>query len=190
MGKKKRERVEKHKQSLGDQIENPESYGVRTKPRPQKRRRSQNVESDDEGDDAFVPGNRSGKILDVAREQQREIDADVKDGTNTGARLHQGAHKALTSAMQQLGKTSIGEVSDSDTDGGADVDADGWASDPGSGFVEGEWEEEIRDEDEAALVAFMAPNADEYRQKTLSDVIMERIREKQEEAARLGDSGG
>lgn len=29
MGKKKRNYVEKHKQSLGEQLENPESYGVR-----------------------------------------------------------------------------------------------------------------------------------------------------------------
>lgn len=29
MGKKKRDYVEKHKQSLGDQLENPETYGVR-----------------------------------------------------------------------------------------------------------------------------------------------------------------
>jgi hypothetical protein len=29
MGKKKRNYVEKHKQSLGDQLENPETYGVR-----------------------------------------------------------------------------------------------------------------------------------------------------------------
>jgi len=29
MGKKKRDYVEKHKQSLGDVLENPETYGVR-----------------------------------------------------------------------------------------------------------------------------------------------------------------
>ena len=28
-GKKKRDRIDKHKQSLGDQLENPETYGVR-----------------------------------------------------------------------------------------------------------------------------------------------------------------
>ena len=33
MGKKKRDYVEKHKQSLGDQLENPETYGVRVSQR-------------------------------------------------------------------------------------------------------------------------------------------------------------
>jgi len=31
MVKKRRERVEHHKQSLGDQLENPETYGVRVR---------------------------------------------------------------------------------------------------------------------------------------------------------------
>lgn len=84
MGRKRSERIEHHKQSLGDQLENPETYGVRvsnncahkeegtfnilliccmisnicaaphlyllvqTKPRPEKRRKGQESEEDEE----------------------------------------------------------------------------------------------------------------------------------------------
>lgn len=37
MGKKKRDYVEKHKQSLGDQLEDPESWGVRVSRRRRQR---------------------------------------------------------------------------------------------------------------------------------------------------------
>ncbi len=40
---------------------------------------------------------------------------------------------------------------------------------------------EVSPEDEAALAAFMAPDADTFQQKTLADLVLERLREKQKE---------
>jgi essential nuclear protein 1 len=62
-------------------------------------------------------------------------------------------------------------------------DSDSDESDDAGGFSDGEerWiEEEIGVEDEAALARFMAPEAASHQQRTLSDIIMERIREKEE----------
>ena len=62
-------------------------------------------------------------------------------------------------------------------------DSDSDESDYAGGFSDGEerWiEEEIGVEDEAALARFMAPEAASHQQRTLSDIIMERIREKEE----------
>ena len=65
---------------------------------------------------------------------------------------------------------------------GHDADSEVESDDAG-GFsdVEEHWEEEeIGLEDEAALARFMNPEAASQQQRTLSDIIMERIREKQE----------
>jgi hypothetical protein len=51
------------------------------------------------------------------------------------------------------------------------------AADPGSYWEEEEYE--ISPEDEAALAAFMAPNAANYKQRTLADLIMDKIKEKE-----------
>jgi len=75
-----------HKQSLSEQIEDPESYGVRTKPRAPKKSRSGGDEGDD--DDAVRP-EQSSLILSLAREQQeeeqREVAAQAMGGTDVGA---------------------------------------------------------------------------------------------------------
>lgn len=52
----------------------------------------------------------------------------------------------------------------------------GYASDDAYEFDE---EIEVSPEDEAALAAFMAPGADSYHQKTLADMVLEKIRERQ-----------
>lgn len=169
MGRKKRTYVEHHKQTLGEQIENPETYGVRTKPRAAKRHRG---DSDDE--EGAVPGELSHRILEVAREQQEEVAAE--DSDDAGA-VGGDAREALAAAMRGL----AGGASDSDDDDAGDgggLGGDDW-SDPGDAGWEEEWEEEMNGQDEAALAAFMAPGARDARQKTLSDVILEKIREKQ-----------
>ena len=50
----------------------------------------------------------------------------------------------------------------------------------GSVYEYGE-EIEVSAEDEAALAAFLPPDADAYQQRTLADLVLERIREKQAE---------
>lgn len=59
-------------------------------------------------------------------------------------------------------------------------DEDVW-SEPESGFDPDEWENEIDEEDEAVLAAFMSADASQHKQKTLADIIMEKLQSKQEE---------
>lgn len=54
-------------------------------------------------------------------------------------------------------------------------------ADGGGSVYEYDEEIEVSPEDEAALAAFMAPDADSYQQRTLADLVLERIREKQKE---------
>lgn len=177
--KKKRSRgVEHHKQSLGEQIENPETYGVRTQPKRHRKGRDDSdptataaaaiVDVDEEElVDQAVPGTLSNRILKVAREQQEEI---LADDAGEDADVDGHARDVLAAAMQGL---ASGRRSDDDDN---DV-----YSDPGSGGEwEEEWEEEVDGHDEAALAAFMNPDASKTP-KTLSDVIMEKIREKQQQ---------
>lgn len=77
MGKrqfKRQPRPGKHKQDLGEQIEDPASYGVRTKPRAEKKRARAPDEDDDAG--ALLSAKDSGRILREARLQQEELDAE------------------------------------------------------------------------------------------------------------------
>lgn len=114
-----------------------------------------------------MPSQLSDRILKQARAQQEEVDAGE---ARAGAGTMGGTRDALTAAMQ-----SLGAAVDSD-------DEDELGSDGGSDWEEEEeWEEEMTADDEAALAAFMAPGAADYKQRTLSDLIMEKIREKQQE---------
>lgn len=168
MGKKRRERVERHQESLGEQLENAESYVVRSKPRAEKRRKGGDAQGDDsdEDDEGYVPHKLSGRILEAARQQQEEVDAEAK-GPASGLGH---AREALAAVMHSFPRGA--HTSDSDEEQFSDVD-DG---------LEEEWEAEITAEDDAALAAFLAPGAENTKQKTLSDVIMEKIREKQSAA--------
>ena len=51
----------------------------------------------------------------------------------------------------------------------------------GESFMEPD-EEEISPEDEAALRAFMNPQAESYQQQTLGDIILAKIQEKQKQS--------
>ncbi|KAL4429375.1 hypothetical protein ABPG77_005149 [Micractinium sp. CCAP 211/92] len=163
MGKKKRDYVEKHKQSLGDQLENPETWGVRTQPRPNKRQRGG---EEDEGEDGegFVPADMTARILKQARSQQEELDAEEMPAGAAALQLA-GSRGVVAAAAKGL------QDSDSDDD----------FSDGGGSVYEFDEEIEVSPEDEAALAAFMAPDADTFQQKTLADLVLERIREKQKE---------
>ncbi|PSC71236.1 Bystin [Micractinium conductrix] len=160
MGKKKRDYVVHHKQSLGDQLENPETWGVRTQPRPSKRRRD--GEEDEQQEEELVPAAMTARILKQARSQQEEIDAE--DAPAGAAALQLAGRRGVVAAAAK------GLQGDSESE-------EEW-SDDGYEFDE---EIEVSAEDEAALAAFMAPGADDYQQKTLADLVLERIRQKQAE---------
>ena len=140
---------------------------AQTKPRSGKRQKRNNeggIGSGDEAAEELVPGALGSRILREARVQQEEIDAERAPGG--GVALRAGAPLAAAATAHD---------SDSEDDGG-----DGWSDGGGSvwGDLGGELEE-VSPEDEAALAAFMAPGATDYRQRTLADLVVERIRQKQ-----------
>ena len=65
---------ELHVQSLSEQIQDPETYGVRTKPRPAKKNKAQ---EDEDPEDVDVRPGQSSVILGLAREQQEEEDREA-----------------------------------------------------------------------------------------------------------------
>ncbi|KAI8473188.1 MAG: bystin-like protein [Monoraphidium minutum] len=177
MGKRQRQqRPSKHKKDLGEQIEDPASYGVRTKPRADKKR-GRGAE-EEEGGDGALSQKDSSRILAQARLQQEELDAELAaDGVGAGAGDMPVRAGALTAALQQL-------VADDSSDEGGGGD-DGHLSDTdsqwGAAGVGGD--EEIGPEEEAALAAFMPPAAGQGAgaggQKSLAELIVSRIREAQ-----------
>ena len=71
--KSKREKIEKHKQSLGDVLEDPESYGVRTRPRTKQKHRDRDglgeVSDDDDRAGEGLPSDLTNKIMREAHLQ-------------------------------------------------------------------------------------------------------------------------
>lgn len=59
-----------------------------------------------------------------------------------------------------------------------ETDEDVW-SEPESEYSPDDWEAEIEEEDEAVLAAFMSKTSGSQKQKTLADIIMEKIKEKE-----------
>ncbi|GIM15803.1 hypothetical protein Vretimale_18517 [Volvox reticuliferus] len=131
----------------------------------------------------------SGRILKAAREQQQELDAeelfdldhDDADNDGEGKKRVVDPQAALRAALQKLGtggQSGKGAREDDDSDD----DSDG----KGAAFIndEEQYEEdevEIDPEDQRALEAFFAPGADSYRQTSLADLILSKLRERQVE---------
>ncbi|GBF87629.1 bystin [Raphidocelis subcapitata] len=181
--KQRRQRPNKHKQDLGEQLEDPASYGVRTRPRGDKKRGRGDDDGDGDGDGGPLSQKDSSRILREARLQQEELDAEAAAADGEGpAPLGAGALPmsagALTAALQQL--AAGGDSSEGGDDGEAgysDTDSQ-W----GAGGVTGD-DEGVTAEEEAALAAFMPPAEGQGHaaggQKSLSELIAARIRENQ-----------
>jgi hypothetical protein len=83
--KKKRTSKEIHKQALGDQLADPQTHGIRTKPR--KAARILEGAPDEQG---AIDVGQSAAILSLAREQQEDEEirlAREKSGADTSADL-------------------------------------------------------------------------------------------------------
>lgn len=104
--------------------------------------------------------------MKAARDQQDEIDATEHEAGQPAAA---GYHGVLAAAMPV-----IHHGSDSDDDEGSLSEGSVWEGD--------DFDEEVAAEDEAALAAFMSADAKNYQQKTLSDMILDKIKQKQTEA--------
>ncbi|KAL2631213.1 hypothetical protein R1flu_015899 [Riccia fluitans] len=141
---------EKHKQSLADLMDDTKEAAPRN--RSAKARKFQ-------GDEEYVSPGISNKILAEARRQQQEIDDEKDEETGVAA-----ARRAFSDAT--VDKQIANEDSNDEDDEG--------------GFSENEYPEEefeeVTEEEERIMSMFMA--SDTGPQRTLADMIMERIKEK------------
>ncbi|KAL6760987.1 Bystin-domain-containing protein [Haematococcus lacustris] len=116
-----RSKKDRHRQGLGEQIENPANNGVRVYARAGSKRKHAAEEPENE----LLSAKLSGRILKSAREQQAEIDAE--DGQDA---LHQrlggvrGSSKVDLSAgalAAALARAADSSDEDSDADAGLDL---------------------------------------------------------------------
>lgn len=149
--KKKRKDAgpDKHGLSLGDSMEQSQEA------LPPKRRHPRN-RSRQQAQDEYVTPVMSNKILGEARMQQLEIDNERDEETGVAA-----TRRAFTAVVTD-------QRMDSDSDDGEEGYSD--AEDLPEEF------EEVTEEDERVMSMFMASDA--APQRTLADIIMERINDK------------
>lgn len=130
---------------------------MQTKPRSKKKRDGELSEEED-----ALPPELTGKIMREAHLQQEELKRESEQGKS------QLYEKSLAGAIENLKGARDDET-----------DEDAW-SEPESDYNPDDWEAEIGEEDEAVLAAFMSRNTTNQKQKTLADIIMEKIKEKEE----------
>lgn len=129
---------------------------IQTKPRSKKKKEEEY--SEDEG---ALPPELTGKIMKEAHLQQEEV---KRESEREKSQVYQDS---LAGAIKNLKGTRDDET-----------DEDVW-SEPESDYNPEDWEAEIDQEDEAILAAFMSNTAGNQKQKTLADIIMEKIKEKE-----------
>ncbi|CAG9462174.1 unnamed protein product [Pedinophyceae sp. YPF-701] len=180
---RKRQLEGKHKYSLGEAMTDPEALGVRVHPRAEKRRKG-GEDEDEAGDLDDIPGATRAGIMELARAQQREVEAEVAEGradVDGGEERPRERRAILADAVRRAAETTgaarrapaeewVPTRADSDDDSvGAPDDDDAW---------EAAWEAEeegVTEEDRRAMEAFMAPAGGE----SMADKIMRSLREQQ-----------
>mmetsp|Transcript_1829 Transcript_1829/g.4688 ORF Transcript_1829/g.4688 Transcript_1829/m.4688 type:complete len:537 (+) Transcript_1829:51-1661(+) len=204
---KHRVKKDKHRQSLGEQIDDPIQPST-SRERPEKRKRAAEEETEEQ---QMLSAKLSGRILKAAREQQQQVEdeeAEEQMAKLSGGRVQMGSG-ALSSALRQH-QASSSRPADSDVDSDEEDEYDlelraraaraaagraagstGRGSEDeerfqyvrGLGGEDGEDDEgdDLSPEEEAALAAFMAPGAENHKQASLGDIIFEKLREKQRE---------
>jgi len=149
---------------LDQQIERSKT----TKQRDKQRVKDRIVKKHKEEDDQFIGGDLSAKILDAARKQKQQIEEELS-GVSSSSKNFQDRKRQIS-----LG----GASADSDDDGPPSADED-------------DYDEPVINLDpreEEALERFMSK--DRTAQKTLYDLIQEKIEQKRTEAAsQLSDVG-
>uniref|UniRef100_A0A8C5LR92 Bystin like n=1 Tax=Leptobrachium leishanense TaxID=445787 RepID=A0A8C5LR92_9ANUR len=131
--------------------------------RPTSRGKKWGQELEDPEDDGYVDDKLSRRILEQARIQQEELEAEHGPG--------HGAPKARTTVLDPKGKAE-----------GSDSEDEEWPSlEKAASLDAGAYSDhiEVNPEDEAAIDMFM--NRNPPLRRTLADIIMEKITEKQTE---------
>ncbi|KAF5843232.1 Bystin-domain-containing protein [Dunaliella salina] len=204
---KHRVKKDKHRQSLGEQIDDPVQPST-SRERPEKRKRAAEEETEEQ---QMLSAKLSGRILKAAREQQQQVEdeeAEEQMAKLSGGRVQMGSGALSSALRQQQASSSRAADSDADSDEEDEYDmelraraaraAAGRAAGStgrtledeerfqyvrGLGGEDGEDDEgdDLGPEEEAALAAFMAPGAENHKQASLGDIIFEKLREKQRE---------
>jgi len=156
MGKDKKAK----KRSTGLTEDILESKTVKPSGRSKQRRERQG-----ESDDTYVEEKLSRRILEQARKQQDELEAEFG--------VSRGSQRSLTTAQTRLGPPDLQSLEADELDSDDDDDAASVASEQ---FYENI---EVDEEDEQAFEAFMSK--DTPARRTLADVIMEKIQDKKTE---------
>lgn len=159
MGKDKKTK----KRSTGLTEDILESKAVRPSGRSKQRRERQG-----ESDDTYVEEKLSRRILEQARKQQDELEAEF--GMSSCSR------KSLKAAQTRLGPPDLQNQEANELDSDDEDDDDDTASVASEQFYENI---EVDEEDEKAFEAFMSK--DTPARRTLADVIMEKIQDKKTE---------
>eukprot|EP00892_Ulva_mutabilis_P007096 jgi/Ulvmu1/4759/UM020_0044.1 len=143
-----------HRQSLGDQLENPQLHGVRVYPHKKKLRKSEEQADDAEEVDA----GQSSKILALAKDQQQEVSREAEQAPGaegTGA---------LSTAIQSLGQKRA-----TDFDDNSELDEEEEIQDIFVDDIDG-----FNSADEETFNAFMQ-NDSTQGGSLLADVIMAKL---------------
>ncbi|CAM6088566.1 unnamed protein product [Calypogeia fissa] len=160
--KRKKGSSEKHKLPLAEQMEDTHEFDAKTK--TGKNRKVQETED-------YVNPKTSNKILAEARRQQQEIEHERDEETGLAA-----ARRAFSAVA--VNKKISAEIDSDDEEGGGFSDTE----------APPEEIEEISEEEEKIMAMFMA--ADAGPQRTLADMIMQRIQEKEAVASEAENAGG
>lgn len=150
---------EKHGTTLGQEMDEDFMSERNTKRRSEKVRNRQQAED-------YVDPSTSGRILRAARQQQQEIENERDEETGVAAA------RRTFSAAADLATPMAGGDSDSEEE-------DRGFSDTESQYEE-MIEEEVTEEDERIMARFLAQ--EDVPQRTLADMIMAKIKEKETEA--------
>ena len=162
-----KEKKTKSYQSLAQQILDSEV------PRKPTRTKSKTHKEEDE---EYVGDKLTRRILKQARQQQEELEEQYGVGATSrvrsGKKRKQAASGGVGRTKISLGPQELGDSDEEDEDADLDLEDEGGSQDACPVVME---------EDERAMQAFMS--REEQHRRTLADVIMEKIRDKQTEIA-------
>eukprot|EP00271_Cylindrocystis_brebissonii_P006273 TRINITY_DN18986_c0_g1_i1.p1 TRINITY_DN18986_c0_g1~~TRINITY_DN18986_c0_g1_i1.p1 ORF type:complete len:490 (-),score=139.35 TRINITY_DN18986_c0_g1_i1:1715-3184(-) len=171
-------REDKHATSLVQEMDEEFMSERSMKHRPEKARKRQEQEE-------YVRAGTSGKILRVARQQQQEVENELDE--ERGIAATRRAFSAAEEAVLRQGKGQPVVDSDDEDEEGDDADERGTEDgedEKGYSDTESQYNdmvlEEVTEEDERAMAHFLAAEA--APQRTLADIIMSKIKEKETEA--------
>lgn len=163
-GKMKSSKGMRHDPLANDILEQERTQGLRTTPRVKQRRKDE----DDEEAERFVPSSLSKRVLDVADEQKREADESDDDNDFMGS-----------TAPSEAGDLDVDHVVVEEDDDVEDLAVDK------EGYVGGN---AVTADEERIMQQFL-PDAGP-RGRSLADMILDKIREKEERSAQMQDGPG